>query len=240
MCFFVLKVMKFENILLVAATTLELPAFVNDEMSSSANKTGFHPVVREFQGLQVLITGPGIPATILLLTQILSAKKYDLVINAGIAGSFTESLPLQSVVQVTQDSFPELGEEADQGYQPMYRMKMAKSYKPEFMDADSEMSAYGQTEGMALNALPRVKGITVNTISGKKERIAWFRDMRKAEVESMEGAGVFCCCQHFQVPCIQIRSVSNFIHPDHLDKWDIRGAVETLQIQLKKIIHELS
>ncbi|MGH2563712.1 MAG: futalosine hydrolase, partial [Ginsengibacter sp.] len=69
------------NVLVVSATELEIESFLPEKNTAD-----------------VLITGVGIPATIFHLTKKLSKKKYDLVIQAGIAGSFTDILKKGSVV----------------------------------------------------------------------------------------------------------------------------------------------
>ena len=52
------------------------------------------------------VTGVGMVATAIAVSKLLTEKHYDLVVNAGIAGSFNRSIPLGSVVEVVQDHFP--------------------------------------------------------------------------------------------------------------------------------------
>ena len=56
-----------------------------------------------------LVTGIGMVATAIAVSKALSLKHYDLVVNAGIAGSFNRSIPLGSVVEVVQDQLSEMG-----------------------------------------------------------------------------------------------------------------------------------
>jgi len=77
---------------LVAATIQEIEPFLNKRP--------------EFDHL---ITGVGCPETIYHLTKRLLQMDYDLVIQAGIAGSFNESIQLGEVVLVNQDNFADVG-----------------------------------------------------------------------------------------------------------------------------------
>ncbi|MFI5220455.1 MAG: futalosine hydrolase, partial [Bacteroidia bacterium] len=86
--------------LLVCATEKEIKPLL---------KTGF----REKGNADLLITDPGMPSTVYYLTKLLCKKKYDLVINAGICGSFNKNYPLGDVVNVVEDCFSDLGAEDD-------------------------------------------------------------------------------------------------------------------------------
>jgi futalosine hydrolase len=192
-----------------------------------------------FPHVDILVTGPGMVATAHHVSRVLHQRIYDLVINAGIAGSFRSDLPISSVVRVDRDGFPELGADHPRGFIPMYSMDMARAYRPAGMSENGELDAAVLKESAALQSLRGVTGITVNTISGHADRIVELQKRTNADVESMEGAAVFHTCHLAHVPCIQIRSVSNYIHPDHLDHWEIRPAVDTLNATLKTILHEI-
>ena len=56
-------------------------------------------------GVDHLVTGIGMVATAIELSKKLSQNKYDLVINAGIAGSFNRSLKIGQIVEVVKDTF---------------------------------------------------------------------------------------------------------------------------------------
>ena len=80
------------NILVVGPTEFELESFI------VGNNT-----------TDVLITGIGIPATIFHLSKKIFEKKYDLVIQAGIAGTFTADFKKGTVVIVEKDTFGDIG-----------------------------------------------------------------------------------------------------------------------------------
>ena len=59
------------------------------------------------------------------------------------------------------------------------------------------------------------------------------------QVESMEGAACMLACQEAKVPCVQIRSVSNFVEKRNKSKWDLSKAIEHLNIELQNFISNL-
>src|SRR6185312_13353647 len=61
----------------------------------------------------VLITGAGMVPTAFALARHLPHNVYNLVINLGIAGSFDRKIPLGELVEITEDTFAELGAEDD-------------------------------------------------------------------------------------------------------------------------------
>ena len=55
----------------------------------------------------------------------------------------------------------------------------------------------------------------------------------------MEGASVFKVCEEFNVPCIQIRSISNKVEERNKNNWDLDLAIRNLNIEVDKIIDSL-
>ena len=62
----------------------------NELLVVAATEFEIEPFLKENNNADVLITGVGIPSTVFHLTKKLSEKKYDLVIQAGIAGTFNK------------------------------------------------------------------------------------------------------------------------------------------------------
>ena len=59
------------------------------------------------------------------------------------------------------------------------------------------------------------------------------------QVESMEGAACMLACQEANVPCVQIRSISNYVEKRNKSKWDISMAIDNLNLELKNFISTL-
>jgi futalosine hydrolase len=227
--------MKPKNILLVVATEMEIPGMFEYPGKPHISAGTLVKKIPGLSGFNILITGPGIPATMFFLAGALKRASYDLAINAGIAGSFRDDLPPGTAVNVVRDCFPELGADHKERFIPLYGMEMAEPYLPPFINAEAEINC-----GIpCLKGLPAVKGITVNTISTHPEKINELRSRTKADIESMEGAAFFWCCRSHNIPCLQIRVISNLITPGHLSQWDVPLAVTHLETTLKEVLDEL-
>jgi futalosine hydrolase len=55
----------------------------------------------------------------------------------------------------------------------------------------------------------------------------------------MEGASVFKVCEEFNIPCMQIRSISNKIEKRNRENWDLDLAIINLNVEVEKIINNL-
>ena len=84
-----------------------------------------------------------------------------------------------------------------------------------------------------------MRGITVNTVHGNNQSISEIIARLNPEVESMEGAAVFKVCEEFNIPCLQIRSVSNSVEKRNRNNWDLDLAIKNLNIEVEKIINSL-
>ena len=88
----------------------------------------------------------------------------------------------------------------------------------------------------AQTQLQSVKGITVNTVHGNSETISEITQRENPEIESMEGASVFKVCEQMNIPCLQIRSISNKIEKRNKKNWNLDLAILNLNIEVEKII----
>ena len=183
--------------------------------------------------VDVLITGIGSVFTTYLLARKLSEKEYDLVINAGIAGSFNENINIGDTVYIQSDQFADLGiEDKNEFYTIFEKGFMSKDQFPftnEKLENPYEFN---------LN-LRKVSAITVNTTHGYEKSIELFKNKFKADVESMEGAAFFYVCLQEGVKFIQIRTVSNYVEERDTANWNIPLAVKNLNQKLFEIIDVL-
>jgi len=170
----------------------------------------------------VLITGVGMVNTSIQMTKELMRNKYDLVINMGVAGSFSDAIKIGNVVEVIEDSFSELGFENGLEFDQFSDFRLVTEY-----------SVDGKTD------LEKLKGITVNTVHGNEASIAEIRNRLKPDVESMEGAAVLKVCKEFSIPCMQIRAISNKVEKRNKENWNMTLAIQNLNDSVEKIIAEL-
>ena len=65
-----------------------------------------HEIIEDkFNGCNILITGMGMVNTSIQITKELMQNKYDLVINMGVAGSFSQDYIVGDVVEVVKIIF---------------------------------------------------------------------------------------------------------------------------------------
>ena len=191
------------NLLIVAATNFEI----------TSDKIKKNPI---------LITGIGMVDTAIRLTQELMKKKYDLVINMGVAGSFCDELKNGDVVEVIEDCFSEVGFEDGDLFSEISDFDLKTRYQVD-----------------ARTSLKKVKAITVNTVHGNNDSISEIIERLGPNIESMEGASVFKVCEEFNVSCVQIRSVSNKVEKRDKSNWDLNLAIQNLNVEVEKIISNL-
>lgn len=165
----------------------------------------------------VLITGVGMTATAFALGRRLSSK-YNLVLNLGIAGSFDRMVPLGTVLNIANDELAELGAEDKNGFIGIETLGFGKS----------RFSAHHHLLNDQLTALRKVNGITVNCVHGNENSIADVVKRLNPATESMEGAAVLYCCEQAGLPCLQVRSISNYVEPRNKENWEIALAIKKL------------
>jgi len=173
----------------------------------------------KFKDCKILIAGIGMVNTSIQLTKELSKNKYNLVINMGVAGSFSKDYVIGDVVEVVEDNFSELGFENGNNFG---------------LFSDSEIVTKYSVESKT--SLKKVKGITVNTVHGNDQSIYKIVNRLNADVESMEGAAVLKVCNEFAVPCLQIRAISNKVEKRNKANWNMPLAIHNLNNQVAKII----
>ncbi len=188
--------------------------------------------------VDVLITGVGIVATAYHLGKQLAHSFYTMIYNLGVCGSFDRNIKLGSVVHVTADSFPELGAEDDNAFLSIFEMGLLG--KDEFPYKNGTLFSYHPPQIKALNKLQQVKGITINTVHGNDNSIKEIIDIHHPEVESMEGAAFLYSCLMEQLPCAQIRAVSNYVERRNKANWQMDKSLENLCHSFMDILVEIS
>lgn len=167
----------------------------------------------EDKKFDILITGVGMVATAFALGKYLSSK-YNLVLNLGIAGGFDRAFELGAVVNITQDTFAELGAEDGENFVSITELGFGEN-------------SYKSKSSFKIN-LPMVSGITVNRVSGNDKNIKNLVHRLNPATESMEGAAVLFACEQEKIDCLQIRSISNYVEPRNKDNWKIGLAIKNL------------
>lgn len=178
----------------------------------------------EAEKFDILITGVGMVATAFALGQQLS-NKYSLVLNVGIAGSFNRDIAPGELVNITQDIFAELGAEDHENFITLPQLGFGENIFSSTTNTDLSLRA--------------VKGITVNKVHGNAQSIEKTVALYQPQTESMEGAAVFYACNQFNIPALQVRSISNYVEPRNRENWQIGLAVKNLNDWLIEFLGKL-
>ncbi|MBS1637002.1 MAG: futalosine hydrolase [Bacteroidetes bacterium] len=215
------------HLLMASATAFEIAPLlkhfkvVNDKNPAHIQYGFMHHRV------DVLITGVGMVNMAFAMGQV-AGSSFDIAINPGICGSFSTSLPSGSVVHVTTDMFSELGAEDGRSFLTLEQLNLGTSVYHAL-----------PYETPFLKTLPRVKGITVNTVHGRDESIAEIVDRLHPDVETMEGAAFLMAVSRYNIPGLQIKAVSNMVERRNRDSWDIPTAIARLNESLLTILKEI-
>lgn len=223
------------RILIISATEFEIkPLLYFLKKKSIQDDSGYFSINKT--SIKPFITGVGIPYTIYSLTKALLSKKFDLVINLGIAGAIDEQLKLGEVVEVSTDRFADLGvEEKDGSFTDVFEMDLIS---PSTFPFDNSRIINPATANF--NFLKKVKGITVNKVHGSRNSINKIKTKYpEAEIESMEGAAVALVCKSEGVNFLQIRAISNYVEPRNKENWQIGEAITNLNKVAEELIINL-
>lgn len=226
------------KILIVAATKAEVDILKKSFTPPGTKDNHCNHYVFAQKEIDILITGVGMVATTYHMAKI-DLSLYDLIINAGIAGSFNHDISIGETTCVVSDCFAELGTDYEESFVSIYEMGFAKKNKEAFFDEKGVIRNNYFPDNVELNQLKKVKAITVNTINVEENRIKKVMQYYAPDLESMEGAAVFYCCMKQNIPCLQIRSVSNYIEPRNLSNWNIPYAISNLNKKLLEILTAL-
>lgn len=204
------------RVLIVSATAGE---------ASPVRETFADGVCRGHQ-VALLVTGVGLVATAARVATALSQQQYDLAINIGVCGSFDAALPPGTAVHVVSECLPELG--AEDGDEFLSARELQLVGADEFPFRNGCLVPLAPAPNAALDRLPRVRGISVNTVHGNDASIAAVVRRWSPQVESMEGAAFVYACLIHQVPSAQVRVVSNMVERRNRATWKMTEAIEVL------------
>ena len=218
------------KILLVAATLSELKP-IQEKLDEELDE---HEIFS-------LITGVGMIATTFELTRTLMVERFDLAINAGIAGAFDKTIELGEVVEVIQDQFSEELIEDGVALRSYHEIGLRDENEPPFYYGVLKRSFTFVQRSLDEAALPfkEVRAITVNKVHGNDFSIHRIKERLNPQVESMEGAAFFYVCSQMDIPTLQIRAISNYVEKRNPEAWKIELALNNLAEAISTIINKL-
>jgi futalosine hydrolase len=181
-------------------------------------------------------SGVGVMASSYSITKLVLDEKPDVLLQIGMAGCFDSSVKLGKVVLVEKDSAGDLGVEENGKWKDLFGLKLEKPNYPPF---EKSVLPNPHIEKLNLLKLKQVRGITVNEITTRKERIKQLVKKYEPVTESMEGAALHYVCRCTGTPFLQMRVISNYIGERDKSKWMIKEALDELNATLLKYIDKL-
>lgn len=190
-------------------------------------------------GVQVLVTGMGPVATAASLSNYLTLHGFriDAVFNIGVAGAYIDSGLAILDICLAQEEF--LGD-------------FGICMQHEILDFDPALCKPDTPLVFNNDLLPRfariltdhkiafrsVNFVTVNCCSGTKERGKLLREKFAAGCENMEGAAVAMVCRNFNIPCVELRCVSNMVEDRDTGNWQLAAAIAKICKVAEVLLHE--
>jgi len=225
------------EILIVSATEFEIkPILQHFNINTKSNNLFFHNYKN--LNISVLITGITYPLLMYKLTKVLNKNKFDLIINAGIAGSYNNNLNTGSIVNVKSEVFSDMIIEDNEKIYTLFEKGLININ--EFPYINGELINNTIYNNKVINNLPKVKAVTSNTLHGNKVNIEKIKQIFQPDIETMEGAGFFYVCISEKIPFFQIRGISNFVEPLNKEKWDIKTPIININNTILEILDEES
>jgi futalosine hydrolase len=222
------------KILLVSATYKEIEGTLLSLENQLPLAEGFF---RGFSGevmTDIIITGPGSVNTAIKLTSRLENVSYDLVLNAGICGSFRKDIEPGTAVNIISETWGDLGADDKGTFLDLFDLGFADEGKPPF--SGRKMLNPGSPYSEYFNRYLQVNGITVNKAHGEKNDIEKCIVKFHPDVESMEGASIFSICIPAGLNFQCLRTVSNFVEPRNRSAWKTELALNRLTEEINFVL----
>jgi futalosine hydrolase len=225
------------HILLAAATTVEIQPTLDFLLNRRSNAaTGSSSPNPSPHRISTLITGAGSLPTAWSLMRQIDRDRPDLIIQAGIAGSFTGK-PHGHLFAIRDEALADLGVWEDLQFKSLFDLGLAH---PDQSPFSKGLLVNPYLSLLRLTGLEPASSLTVNEVSTDAGRIAWYRENTNAAVESMEGGALHYIGLREKIAFLQIRSISNDIGIRDKSRWNIPLSIQRLNDRLIRLLEVLN
>lgn len=177
-----------------------------------------------------MVHGVGLLQTSYHLSR-LSGSAYDLLIQCGVAGTYTDDLQPGDAVLVYAEIPGDLGAEDHDRFLDVFELGL------------TDRNAFPFHQGQLVNEHVRqfgqfkaVNSLSVNCVAGKMSTIAQRKEHFNPDIETMEGAAFHYCCLMNRVPFVQVRGISNRVEPRNKENWQMAEAITASHHAVKNLI----
>lgn len=181
-------------------------------------------------------SGVGILSSCFSITKLIYEEKPDLIIQAGIAGTFNNEISLSSVVAVKEEILADTGVEENGTFNDLFDLNLLNNNSLPF---NNKRLINANIEKLNYLKLNEETGITVNEITTRPERIAQYKTKYNPFIETMEGASLHYNCLQTSTSYIQIRAISNYIGERDKSKWELKNTLKNLSGTILSYIDHL-
>jgi futalosine hydrolase len=182
--------------------------------------------------------GPVTTAASLSSYLTLHSSRVEGVVNIGVAGAYVNSgLSLLDICLAQQEFWGDFGICLQDGIQD-FDPGLHKNDTPLLFNNNLFIRVENilQAHNIAFNI---AKFVTVNCSSGTAVRGEFLREKFAAGCENMEGAAVAMVCRNFNIPCVELRCVSNMVIDRDTAKWQLAEAIEKICMVAGVVLPEL-
>lgn len=184
--------------------------------------------------ISALITGVGSTATAWAMMKWFSENyKPDLIINVGIAGSYSDEIKIGDIVMPVSDCFADAGIEDGNKFLTMFESGLSE--KNDFPFTSGHILCKNIYSEKIKEILKPVRAITVNCATGSEITRNRLLSKFNPDIETMEGATFFYICRRENIPFLAIRAISNKVEKRNRNKWDIPLALNNLSEKLNEV-----
>ncbi|MDQ2679400.1 MAG: futalosine hydrolase [Candidatus Eremiobacteraeota bacterium] len=174
--------------------------------------------------VELLVTGIGPVEAAASVARALAQSRYDLVINAGIAGAFGGGPKIGAGVIVSEECI-ELGLETGE---PLLLPDRARTI--DRVTSDLRFVDLAVERGVSA-----VRGLTVSAVTATDATAARLAKL-DVQIESMEGFAVLRAAEMAGVSAIEVRGISNYVGDRSRSKWNFEDGVRGLERVLTVVL----
>jgi futalosine hydrolase len=184
------------------------------------------------EDVDVLATGVGPVEAALATARAIAEKRYDAVINAGIAGGFRDRCTVGDAVVCAREDYAEMGLEDGSAFPLPGGLELVR-----YAESDP-----GLLRPFLGGMIPVIvgRGVTSAIVTSTTARALVLAHRFRADVESMEGFAVLRAAQLAGVPAVEIRGVSNLVGERASNEWNFRAGAEAAVATTEALLDVLS
>lgn len=215
------------QILVVAAKELEIKPTV-DYITSQ------YPL---HKNLHFAYTDIGLTAATFTITKLALTQAPDIIIQAGIGGSFEKGYLPGEVVMIDSEQIADMGVLENNQWKSMFALSLSDENKAPYVNG---FLPNPYLEHFKFLGIRSVAGISVNTITTDAATIFRIQQITPLPViESMEGAALHHVCLQLPIPFLQLRAVSNQVGERDKERWHFAQAIQSLNATLIRLLEYL-